>query len=603
MPATIGEILKTKPELVTTTPDTLLSTALEDIIRYDYSQLPVIDTHEKPVGMITSDSIVRALHHFNLTAREAEKPEQRQQQLRVVDAMLRQIATCGPEDDVFVVLKYLRDISGVLVLDGAGKLIGIVTSYDTTEYLRQRVQDIVLVQDIEEMIKDYIRLAFKQSDGSDNRPALDAAIVKIMSSTDALKGFKKALSAYLQAAGTQPQIDGNSAQTAFDQHLARKPEAFEKLSLNEYIQILLHDDRWLSYRQVLQVDRDAIRQLLVSVRDTRNDLAHLRIDITARQRDELRFCRDWLKHYYEPLKATLAPALTTVDQVVDDAADQLVSGETSTDDEGAAIPVVDEMPLPGASRYAPLADWLYGYPTNEERTTFSFTQIERIIGGSLPDSARDNRSWWSNDSAGHTQSRLWLGAGWRVDEVDLAREKVTFTRMKERERAYVDFFSALFDDLRQTTTFAEARLSRVGVHLQPVTPLPHNPPYAGLLNFAFTRARRPRVDLYIDTGKMERNKQIFDLLSARREAVEAAFGGQLTWERIDDKRASRIAVYYDDLVSVDASPRALAQLRKWAVDALVRMHSALEVHVHAVMADITVDHSPHNGSSARSTHR
>lgn len=49
-----------------------------------------------------------------------------------------------------------------------------------------------------------------------------------------------------------------------------------------------------------------------------------------------------------------------------------------------------------------------------------------------------------------------------------------------------------------------------------------------------------RVELYIDRGTDEENKAIFDHLFRQRDAIEAAFGGPLTWERIDTRRACRI---------------------------------------------------------------
>jgi len=50
------------------------------------------------------------------------------------------------------------------------------------------------------------------------------------------------------------------------------------------------------------------------------------------------------------------------------------------------------------------------------------------------------------------------------------------------------------------------------------------------------------AELYIDRGKGAEvdNKAIFDQLFAQREDIERAFGGSLIWERLDNKRASRI---------------------------------------------------------------
>jgi hypothetical protein len=50
------------------------------------------------------------------------------------------------------------------------------------------------------------------------------------------------------------------------------------------------------------------------------------------------------------------------------------------------------------------------------------------------------------------------------------------------------------------------------------------------------------AELYIDRGKdaVDENKSIFDQLHANRDTVEKAFGGPLSWERLEGKRACRI---------------------------------------------------------------
>lgn len=51
-----------------------------------------------------------------------------------------------------------------------------------------------------------------------------------------------------------------------------------------------------------------------------------------------------------------------------------------------------------------------------------------------------------------------------------------------------------------------------------------------------------RVELYIDTGDVDKNKQIFDNIFGKREQFEKEFGNQLEWQRLDERRACRI--YY-----------------------------------------------------------
>ena len=48
------------------------------------------------------------------------------------------------------------------------------------------------------------------------------------------------------------------------------------------------------------------------------------------------------------------------------------------------------------------------------------------------------------------------------------------------------------------------------------------------------------AELYIDRGDAVENKRIFDQLHARKDEIEKAFDGTLSWERLDTKRACRI---------------------------------------------------------------
>ena len=76
------------------------------------------------------------------------------------------------------------------------------------------------------------------------------------------------------------------------------------------------------------------------------------------------------------------------------------------------------------SKYHPIAAYLSGQRSNEVR--LSFADLERILGGPLPASARIHRAWWSN--GGRAQSSSWIEAGWVVGKVDMQAQTLTFFR-------------------------------------------------------------------------------------------------------------------------------------------------------------------------------
>ncbi len=50
-----------------------------------------------------------------------------------------------------------------------------------------------------------------------------------------------------------------------------------------------------------------------------------------------------------------------------------------------------------------------------------------------------------------------------------------------------------------------------------------------------------RVELYIDRGDFDVNKRVFDSLIGQKDQIETDFGGPLSWERLDEKRACRVS--------------------------------------------------------------
>lgn len=59
------------------------------------------------------------------------------------------------------------------------------------------------------------------------------------------------------------------------------------------------------------------------------------------------------------------------------------------------------------------------------------------------------------------------------------------------------------------------------------------------------------VELGISGGTQEENKKIFDYFYKNKENIELAFGDKLSWERLSDKRMSRIAYRLNDVSIFD----------------------------------------------------
>ena len=81
------------------------------------------------------------------------------------------------------------------------------------------------------------------------------------------------------------------------------------------------------------------------------------------------------------------------------------------------------------SKYQPLGDFLRSQYGDEVRVRFA--DIEKVLGFPLPASARFHRPWWSNNPENSAITKVWLQAGFRTEQVDMAGEVLVFARTKE----------------------------------------------------------------------------------------------------------------------------------------------------------------------------
>lgn len=132
-----------------------------------------------------------------------------------------------------------------------------------------------------------------------------------------------------------------------------------------------------------------------------------------------------------------------------------------------------------------------------------------------------------------------------------------------RGEAYRAYFQGLIDELREKYKFTGARVG------QPQNWYSFASGISGILFSAvFVMGGKARVELYIDQGDVDQNKRLFDKLKESQELIEKEMGEKLEWERLDDKRASRIAIYRSG--SIDSDPEELKSIQSWTVERLLK---------------------------------
>ena len=85
------------------------------------------------------------------------------------------------------------------------------------------------------------------------------------------------------------------------------------------------------------------------------------------------------------------------------------------------------------SKYESLGQFLKS--RREDRVPMTFAEIERVIGAPLPPSAHKHRPWWSNNGNNSALTRVWLDAGYKSEQVDMAGQKLVFRRVEAVQKA------------------------------------------------------------------------------------------------------------------------------------------------------------------------
>jgi DNA-binding XRE family transcriptional regulator len=125
------------------------------------------------------------------------------------------------------------------------------------------------------------------------------------------------------------------------------------------------------------------------------------------------------------------------------------------------------------TRYWPLFNYLQ--QSDQAEVTLSFSEVENLLGGPLPESARKSRAWWSNRSSSALQASAWMEAGYHVEALNLEQEQVTFRKpvrvyKVERKGETVLWNGELIKGLRSHLGLNQAQLAeKLGVRQQTIS--------------------------------------------------------------------------------------------------------------------------------------
>ncbi len=133
-----------------------------------------------------------------------------------------------------------------------------------------------------------------------------------------------------------------------------------------------------------------------------------------------------------------------------------------------------------------------------------------------------------------------------------------------RRERYRQFFQRLMDTLREEHRFTNARSA------QPQSWYHFSAGHARRIQWAvaFGQGGKVRVGIYIDSVGGDWNKRLFDSLHEQSASVESESGEPLEWERLDDRRASRVSTVRSG--SIDDADDPLDETRKWMAERLLK---------------------------------
>ncbi|MEM8550243.1 MAG: DUF4268 domain-containing protein [Verrucomicrobiota bacterium] len=151
-------------------------------------------------------------------------------------------------------------------------------------------------------------------------------------------------------------------------------------------------------------------------------------------------------------------------------------------------------------------------------------------------------------------------------------KKASSSVITEKADKYRQYFQILIDELREKHHFTRA---------QKASPVNWYSFASGSRLFVyghnFATRNRVRTEVYIDSGDSEENDAFFEKLNEQKDIIEKELGTHLDWERLENRRASRIVLYRKG--SIEDSSEVLEEIREWAIKYLIKFKEVFGKYV------------------------
>lgn len=112
---------------------------------------------------------------------------------------------------------------------------------------------------------------------------------------------------------------------------------------------------------------------------------------------------------------------------------------------------------------------------------------------------------------------------------------------------------------------------------------------AGLANIQYNLVLlkdKIRVELYINKESSDDNKKIFNLLKEEKDIIEDRFGAELTWELLEDKKASRISISSNDSFNRDDMANWDRSI-DWHIENMKKFESAIKPSLEKIKTKVS----------------